>query len=107
MRTKYDLTRKTLFNGGTFLHPGNRSCKFFKGSFRQLFGFAFTKHYLPKVHAKYGRQTRPNKHMLNKYVLPRKKFGHKNGTCVQMFGKNGMFVSHTILLQNHLRFVHT
>ena len=27
---------------------------------------------MSKVHAKYGRQTRPNKHLLNKYVLPRK-----------------------------------
>ena len=90
---------KPYFMGEHFCTLEIGLAKFSRGVFGSFLGLLLPSiTYLAKVHAKYGSQTRPNKHMLNKYVLPRKKFGHKNGTCVQMFGKNGMFVLHTILL---------
>ena len=64
--------KRTLFHGGTFFQPGNRSCKIFSLNFRQLFGFAFVKHPFPEMDAKYEVKTRRNTHMSTKYILPRK-----------------------------------
>ena len=106
MPTKYVFPRKTLFHGGTFFQPGNRSCKFFRLDFRQLFGLAFVKHPFPEMHTKYGVKTRRNKHMPTKYVLPHKTTTVKSAGHIQTFDKCFELGFQQLLSVSHFNNVH-
>ena len=105
MPPKTVITHKTYLNGDIF-HHGNRSCKFFRLDFRQLFGLAFAKHPFPKMHAKYEVKTRQNKHMPTKYVLPHKTTTVKSSGHIQTFDRCFELGFQQLLSVSHFNNVH-